>query len=461
MKEKHLSIIVTTENGAEGLEPLFIQGDSDSELIIIDSHYSDKTKKYLESKLGIYERIVYAPVKISPFQYQRNLVQSLNTGFLYSENEWIVRADNNLEFKPDFFRIVRENIKSFNDTVGTNRFTIIGQKLWKGLGQKKWNDCYVTDNPARFVSVDNPSFPSSFSIYPISLIHILNGYDERYDRGFEFEDIQFLHRSLIAGYKIFYDKQMMAFSHQPNYQFHNIHSTRTLYEYDIPEINCGKIHAYNYFNLKEAQSFWVTKGKFEVTVALPEGECSPEWYDKTTKEEGGWGGECPFDDYIKKIIEEKYPASIRSNMELVDLGCGIGRTLKVLEELGMHMIGIDFSKEALKIAKEETSGVKFLNCDMRKTPIEDKSIDIVLSFGANEHHKKIDFSESRRIIKKDGIFLCTVPAHYTHLGWTRKGKDSQWEWLLTRNEWITKLEKAGFDVDKELINEWLFVCYPK
>ena len=252
-------MIVTTNRNYESLKPLFEIADSDTELIITDSKYNENTKKWLGKQVGKYEKIIYAPIKQSSFNYLRNFSQGLNTALLLSENGWIVRADDNLEFKPDFFKTIRDDINSLTDVVGGEKFAIIGQKLWNSLGHKKWNDYYNVNVPSRIIPVDNPSFTFSFGAYPIDLIYALNAYDERYDIGFGYDDIQFLHRTLASGYKVFYDRSLMAFSHKKKVQSHAILPTKTLYEYELPELNAGKTHAYNPFNFMQMQNSLLVK----------------------------------------------------------------------------------------------------------------------------------------------------------------------------------------------------------
>lgn len=262
----YLSIILTTNRNKETLEPLFVNADKNSELVISDNHYNSDTKEYLKKQSEKYEKIFYVPIKQSQFSYERDFAQGLNTSLLYAENGWIVRVDDNLEFKSDFFETIREDIKSFKDVVGNERFAIVGQKLWNALEHKKWNDYYDVSNPSRFIPVDNPAFTFSFGVYPIDLIYTLNGYDERYDLGWGFEDTQFLHRSLVAGYKVFYDRQMMGFSYKKKTQSHSILPTKMLYEFEMPEINAGKTHAFNPFNFVQSQrSFLANRENYLIT----------------------------------------------------------------------------------------------------------------------------------------------------------------------------------------------------
>jgi len=73
----HFSIIVATNRGPEVLQYLFLNTHKESELIIVDSHYNEETKRWLSEQRG-YSQIVYAPCKHSPYNWQRDFSQSLN-----------------------------------------------------------------------------------------------------------------------------------------------------------------------------------------------------------------------------------------------------------------------------------------------------------------------------------------------------------------------------------------------
>lgn len=247
MSKIYLSLLLTTKRGIEELKPLFEITDENTELIVSDSNYNEKTKEWLSKQTG-YEKIIYIPLINSPYTYQRDFVRGLNTAILNAENGWLIRADDNLEFKEDFFKTAREDIESFKDVSYNEKFAIVGQKLWGVLNHVKWNDYYSPSEPSRYINVTNPAFTFSFGLYPIDLIYNLNGYDERYDLGWGVEDSQFLHRSLVAGYKVFYDRYLMAYSHAHKPKQDSISTTQMMYHFEIPEINSGKIRAYNPYN---------------------------------------------------------------------------------------------------------------------------------------------------------------------------------------------------------------------
>ena len=58
----------------------------------------------------------------------------------------------------------------------------------------------------------------------------------------------------------------------------------------------------------------------------------------------------PNEDVIRFI--SKNMKFLKNNGRILDIGCGSGRHLKVLEEFGLKCDGLDFSREGLKLAKK-------------------------------------------------------------------------------------------------------------
>lgn len=103
----------------------------------------------------------------------------------------------------------------------------------------------------------------------------------------------------------------------------------------------------------------------------------------------------------------------KSNLKLLDLGCGTARHLELTVKLGFdkeNIIGCDFSEGQLKIVKEKGFNTKV--CDMINLDFEKESFDIIICIAA--HHHLLDkkdqlkaLEQMRRILKKDGeILLC-------------------------------------------------------
>lgn len=107
----------------------------------------------------------------------------------------------------------------------------------------------------------------------------------------------------------------------------------------------------------------------------------------------------------KKI--QKYLPNL-DNYKIVDLACGTGDQIIALKNLDAKFLGIDISKEMLKIAKkklEDDKRVELMLGSALDIPLEDESANIVtMSFGMrNVSDPVICIQEISRILDKDGV----------------------------------------------------------
>jgi len=123
--------------------------------------------------------------------------------------------------------------------------------------------------------------------------------------------------------------------------------------------------------------------------------------------------------YIKKRIGiNKY--EIKRNMEkCLDLGCGIGRHIIYLDELGFNVFGIDISCEAINFARKwfDYIGKEYLKDKLyigtsSKMPFNDNYFDFIISHGVLDSMAfdvaKKSISEVYRVLKKGGLFYFDV-----------------------------------------------------
>jgi|GEM_PF-2345667 len=251
-ENQKFSIILTTIRNYKAIEPLFRTTDKESELIITDSNYNNETKEWLAAQSG-YSQIVYAPVSKFGLNLTKDNVKGYNLALMYAENDWIVRADDNLEFKNDFFSKAREDIEYFNTNYQNTNFCIVGQKLWASLNQLKWND-YLPSKASRYTNISNPMASFSFGLMPIEFIYKLNGYNEIYDFGWGFDDIDIILRGLASGYKFWFDRELMGYSEPHVPAASSFAINRMIYDLQAIEIGNGKTYAFNGYNLRALQN---------------------------------------------------------------------------------------------------------------------------------------------------------------------------------------------------------------
>lgn len=98
---------------------------------------------------------------------------------------------------------------------------------------------------------------------------------------------------------------------------------------------------------------------------------------------------------------------------VADIGSGEGYGSALLKEAGgaLGVIAIDNDLSIVESAKQKYPGIQFLVGDATHTGLPDSSVDIVTCFEVWHHlDRHEDFiSEMRRILKPDGLLVCSVP----------------------------------------------------
>jgi len=95
--------------------------------------------------------------------------------------------------------------------------------------------------------------------------------------------------------------------------------------------------------------------------------------------------------YIKKRIGlDEYVEQNTNNsaIKVLDIGCGIGRHVKLINEFGLDGYGFDLSSESIKVAKEHFSkqnikelAEKVIVADITNLPYKENEFDFMLSHG--------------------------------------------------------------------------------
>lgn len=109
-----------------------------------------------------------------------------------------------------------------------------------------------------------------------------------------------------------------------------------------------------------------------------------------------------------------------SDMEVLDIGCGLGNLASMVSQAGAkRVLGIDYSKEAIKIAKEKFT---INNLEYRKCSFEEvkEKFDVILLQGVLEHFDD-PFTALKYIIdnnlKEDGILITSSPSFLNPRGY--------------------------------------------
>src|SRR5262249_2278724 len=104
-----------------------------------------------------------------------------------------------------------------------------------------------------------------------------------------------------------------------------------------------------------------------------------------------------YDEVIKRIPKDKV---------VVDIGCGIGTLASRIAGFSKEVIGVDIAPERIDRAKalHNANNLKFYVSDAYNLPVQNKSVDVVVSFAVFHHLDLERMSlELKRVLRKGGI----------------------------------------------------------
>ena len=154
---------------------------------------------------------------------------------------------------------------------------------------------------------------------------------------------------------------------------------------------------------------------------------------------------------------------------VLDVATGTGNTAFALAPYVRRVIGLDLTREMLdearKIAAErEIANVDWVIGDAAHLPFQDETFDIYVVRAAPHHFPDVDqcLAEAYRVLKpdRDAAFIdCAPPAPARDvLHQVEMRRDPSHIRSLTVDEWVARLERAGFEVEMATAREldWNF-----
>ncbi|MFH1514901.1 MAG: class I SAM-dependent methyltransferase [bacterium] len=102
----------------------------------------------------------------------------------------------------------------------------------------------------------------------------------------------------------------------------------------------------------------------------------------------------------------------KTHWKILEAGCGMGRWMIYLNDLGYLMHGMDISARAIEKLKSLKPNLNLKVGDITKMPYEDGEFDAVFSDGVIEHDPEGPekmLSEMNRVLKSEGIMIVIVP----------------------------------------------------
>jgi ubiquinone/menaquinone biosynthesis C-methylase UbiE len=139
----------------------------------------------------------------------------------------------------------------------------------------------------------------------------------------------------------------------------------------------------------------------------------------------------------------------------LDVACGTGRHARHLADMGHQVVGVDYTPEMLRLAKEQLPGVCFVHADLRAMPVGQGGFDLVVCGLALAHLRELDMAvaELARVLRRGGSMVISVlhPLQ-AHLGWHAPFEDNTGQRGFVRehshshSDYLAVFRRAGLRV---------------
>ena len=159
---------------------------------------------------------------------------------------------------------------------------------------------------------------------------------------------------------------------------------------------------------------------------------------------------------IVRSLLRRYAPPASGRPRVIDLGCGCGYLLSLLQQDGYDAIGLDGSAVAVEFSRKRGVAVQQGRLP-DQVPFEDASADVILFLDVLEHvpDDAAVYQRAVRLLKPGGIAICTVPA-YPWL-WTKRDDYHQHYRRYTRRTFRTLMASGGMQpVFVSYLNTLLF-----
>ena len=148
------------------------------------------------------------------------------------------------------------------------------------------------------------------------------------------------------------------------------------------------------------------------------------------------------------LITELSPGKPR----VLDAGCGTGGLLRILQESGVNVVGLDSDEESLRWGKRQGRLSRILRADVGHLPFSDNTFDLSISSETLEHVKDDAKALDELLRVSRRYVLVTVPTH-SYL-WTdsdeillhfrRYSRNDLQQLVLKSHGALLKLRQYGF-----------------
>ncbi len=185
-----------------------------------------------------------------------------------------------------------------------------------------------------------------------------------------------------------------------------------------------------------------------------------DWYDERYRS----GQEQSFGRPVHESVLRLGYLPPREHLRILDVGSGQGYFLLAASEAGHHVIGIDVSRESVRISNTISQTARACVASGQHLPFESNAFDVVTYWGTLEHHQDMRqaLDECHRVIKPDGQIILRVPNRQFWVDRLRSLFGLQTgteqaeliEHALSLDEWKMLIDQTGFEVISVAVDDW-------
>ena len=116
---------------------------------------------------------------------------------------------------------------------------------------------------------------------------------------------------------------------------------------------------------------------------------------------------------VEHLHRYLFARTMVTGLDVLDIASGEGYGSRLLSDTARDVVGVDIDREIVERATRVHGGdsVRFLEGSCLSIPLEDNSVDAVVSYETIEHIQDHDgfMSEIRRVLRTDGLLIMSTP----------------------------------------------------
>lgn len=147
----------------------------------------------------------------------------------------------------------------------------------------------------------------------------------------------------------------------------------------------------------------------------------------------------------RRRVVRKLKPLLAPDAKVLDVGCGTGDlSIELFEKTAAEVVGIDFCRPMLQLAKQKAPQLRFIEGDALKLPFPDRSFDAITAGFALRNLASVEsgLSEFVRVLKRRGLIAILEFSQPTVPGIRQLVEFYSWRLLPSIGGWLSGSRSA-------------------